>query len=105
MTTKKLVLLIVCVLLLLTSAMGQDQLVLKHKRKNKIKKLDLDQTFDIKTHDTTYVAYIIGFTDSTILIPTKRRTSKDTVYISSYTYRKYSKSTFFRLVLRVTRLW
>jgi hypothetical protein len=82
----------------LTSVMGQSELFLRNKRnENKVKKINLEREFEIKTNDTTYIATIIGFTDSTILIPTRQRTDKDTVYIHTYTYKRYSKSTFFQI--------
>jgi hypothetical protein len=81
-----------------TSLMGQSELILRHKRKQKkTKKIDLDREFQIRTVDTVYFAKVIAFTDSTILIPTRKRTGKDTVYISTHTYRKYSKSTFLQI--------
>ncbi|MES2838278.1 MAG: hypothetical protein V4667_12185 [Bacteroidota bacterium] len=71
--------------------MGQNKLFLDHKSKSSKKKyLNLDREFYIKTKDTTYsYKKIIGFTDSTILIPTWTKTGKDTIY--TYTY-KISKS-------------
>jgi hypothetical protein len=97
MTTKRF-LFIVLVHFHLTSVMGQSELFLRHKRKeNKTRKINLEREFEIKTNDTTYFGIIIGFTDSTILIPTKQKTGKDTVYIHTYSYTKYSKSTFFQI--------
>jgi hypothetical protein len=91
-------LLILFVCLQLHSAAGQSKLILKHKRKgNKVKTIDLDRDFEIHTNDTAYFTRIIGFTDSTILIPIKKRTGKDSIYIRKSAYTKYSKSTFFQI--------
>lgn len=85
------------VLLMSTFAMGQGELVLRHRRKErKIKHLNLSKGFEIRTKDTTYYGMIVGFTDSTIVVPVKRKTGKDTAYVSTYTYTKYSKSNFFQ---------
>lgn len=77
------------------AAMAQTELVLKHQRHpGRTKKLNLERVYDIKTADTTYVSRIIGFTDSTILIPARLKTGKDTVYVRSYTYTKFSWDTY-----------
>jgi hypothetical protein len=70
----------------LTNIFGQDRLFLEHKSKpSKKKYLDLNREYYIKTIDTTYsYKRIIGFSDTTILIPTWTKTSRDTTYSYSY---------------------
>lgn len=82
----------------LTSVMGQSELFLQHRRKEgKIRRINIGDEFEIKTRDTTYVCAIVGFTDSTISVPTWHRTGRDTVYTYTYSYQVFSKSNLFQL--------
>jgi len=93
MTTKELLFLIVCLDSSAGTVHAQRQLTLQHRWKSqRTKVIKLDRIFQIQTADTAYFSNIIGFTDSTILIPIRTPTGKDSVYVRSYHYQKYSKN-------------
>ncbi len=98
MKVKKLLLAALFTHLLFASALGQSELFLRHMRKEgKIRRINLDDKFEIRTKDTTYTSVIFEFTDSTILIPTQVRTGKDSVHTYTYSYKVYSKSNAFQV--------
>lgn len=98
MKVKKLLLATLFTHLLFTSALGQSELFLRHTRKEgKVRRINLDDKFEIRTKDTTYTSVIFEFTDSTILIPTQVRTGKDSVHTYAYSYKVYSKSNVFQV--------
>ena len=72
-----------------TITKGQDTLFLQHKTKeNKLKIIDLEKEFFIKTKDTIYKnKKIVNFNDSSIFLTRTIKTNKDTTY-TTYRYSK-----------------
>ncbi len=96
------IIIITMLLLSFTNALGQNKLLLESKKNHsKIIYLELDRNFDIETIDTVYsYKSIVGFTETTISIPTLTKTQRDSTYFVtskdttySYTEPIYKKDT------------
>jgi hypothetical protein len=68
-------------ILSLSNSFGQTRLFLEHKTKpGKIKNLNLERVYTIRTIDKTFYSNIIDFTDTALSIIVWANTGKDTTY-------------------------